>query len=77
VSSPTANPLPGSRLWCDRKFIALSAGMSLGLFAQIGLTAHLFSLLLPALGAEQAGLAMGAVTVMAIAGRTLVGSSTL
>jgi hypothetical protein len=75
ASPPTAKPLPGSLLWRDRKFIALSAGMSLGLFAQIGLTAHLFSLLLPALGAQQAGLAMGAVTVMAIAGRTLVGSS--
>jgi len=75
VSSPTAKPLPGSLLWRNRKFIALSAGMSLGLFAQIGLTAHLFSLLLPALGAQQAGLAMGAVTVMAIVGRTLVGSS--
>src|SRR6266436_160148 len=75
VSSPTAKPLPGSLLWRDRKFIALSAGMSLGLFAQIGLTAHLFSLLLPALGAQQAGLAMGAVTIMAIAGRTLVGLS--
>jgi MFS family permease len=75
VSSPTAKPLPGSLLWRDRKFIALSTGMSLGLFAQIGLTAHLFSLLLPALGAQQAGLAMGAVSVMAIAGRTLVGSS--
>jgi MFS family permease len=75
VSSPTAKPLPGSLLWRDRNFIALSTGMSLGLFAQIGLTAHLFSLLLPALGAQQAGLAMGAVTIMAIAGRTLVGSS--
>jgi MFS family permease len=75
VSSPTAKPLPGSLLWRDRKFIALSTGMSLGLFAQIGLTAHLFSLLLPALGAQQAGLAMGAVTIMAIAGRTLVGLS--
>jgi MFS family permease len=75
VSSPTAKPLPGSLLWRDRKFIALSTGMSLGLFAQIGLTAHLFSLLLPALGAQQAGLAMGAVTIMTIAGRTLVGLS--
>jgi len=75
VSSPTAKPLPGSLLWRDRKFIALSTGMSLGLFAQIGPTAHLFSLLLPALGAQQAGLAMGAVTIMAIAGRTLVGLS--
>jgi MFS family permease len=47
--------------------------MALGLFAQIGLIAHLFSLLVPALGAQQAGLAMGLATASAIAGRTLVG----
>jgi cyanate permease len=47
--------------------------MALGLFAQIGLISHLFSLLVPALGAQQAGLAMGFVTIMAIAGRTLLG----
>jgi hypothetical protein len=47
--------------------------MALGLFAQIGLTVHLFSLLVPALGATQAGLAMGLVTVMAIVGRSLIG----
>jgi MFS family permease len=73
LSSPAAKPLPGSLLWHDSKFLTLSVGMSLGLFAQIGLTAHLFSLLLPALGTQQAGLAMGMVTAMAIAGRTLVG----
>ncbi len=54
----------------------LAAGMALGLFAQIGLTAHLFSLLVPALGAQNAGLAMGLVTAMAIAGRTLLGWNT-
>jgi len=43
------------------------------MFAQIGLTAHLFSLLVPTLGAQRAGLAMGSVTAMAIAGRTLLG----
>jgi hypothetical protein len=47
--------------------------MAAGLFAQIGLIAHLFSLLVPALGAEGAGLAMGMATAMAIAGRSLVG----
>jgi hypothetical protein len=47
--------------------------MAFGLFAQIGLTAHLFSLLVPALGAQRAGLAMAAVTAMAIIGRTLLG----
>ena len=47
--------------------------MALGLFAQIGLIAHLFSLLVPALGAPQAGLATGGATAAAIAGRTLAG----
>jgi hypothetical protein len=73
VTSPAAKPLPGLLLWRDRRFLTLSAGMSLGLFAQIGLTAHLFSLLVPALGAQQAGLAMALVTAMAIVGRSLLG----
>jgi hypothetical protein len=47
--------------------------MALGLFAQIGLVGHLFSLLTPALGAQQAGFALGFATALAIAGRTLVG----
>jgi MFS family permease len=73
VTSPSAKPLPGTLLWRDIGFITLAAGMALGLFAQIGLLAHLFSLLVPALGAQSAGLAMGGATAAAIAGRTLVG----
>ncbi len=73
VTSPHARPLPGALLWRDRQFITLAAGMSLGLFAQIGLTAHLYSLLAHPLGAQQAGWALALVTVMAIAGRTLLG----
>ncbi|MBN8939390.1 MAG: MFS transporter [Rhizobiales bacterium] len=73
MTSPHARPLAGSALWRDRGFITLSAGMALGLFAQIGLIAHLFSLLVPALGAQYAGLTMGFATICAIAGRTLVG----
>ncbi|MCL4067397.1 MFS transporter [Pseudomonas sp. GX19020] len=57
----------------DRKFLTLAAGMMLGLFAQIGLLAHLFSLLVPVLGEGMAGLAMGGATVAAILGRSLVG----
>jgi len=60
-------PLPGKALWRDRRFLTLAAGMALGLIA------HLFSLLVPALGAEGAGLAMGMATALAIAGRSLVG----
>lgn len=73
ITSAQARPLPGRLLWRDRRFLTLAAGMALSLFAQIGLVAHLFSLLVPALGAPAAGLAMGGATAAAIAGRTLVG----
>jgi hypothetical protein len=73
VAASSAKPLPGSQLWRDPRFLTLAAGMALGLFAQIGLIAHLFSLLVPALGAQSAGLAMAAATASAIVGRTLVG----
>jgi hypothetical protein len=74
VAAATAiAPLTGSQLWGDRRFLTLATGMFLGLFAQIGLMSHLFSLLVPALGAQWAGLAMALVTVLAIAGRTLLG----
>jgi hypothetical protein len=65
--------LPGSLLWRDLKFLTISAGMALGLFAQIGLAVHLFSLLVPAFGTPGAGLAMGVVTLIAIIGRTAIG----
>ena len=73
VTSASARPLPGKQLWQDFQFITLASGMALGLFAQIGLLAHLFSLLVPALGAQLAGVAAGTATTAAIAGRTLVG----
>ena len=73
VAPSAAKPLPRALLWRNLAFVTLSAGMALGLFAQIGLISHLFSLLVPALGPQWAGLAMGAATAAAIAGRTLVG----
>jgi MFS family permease len=76
-SAPTrpkpAQSAPDVKLWSDIGFLTLSAGMTLSLFSQVGLVAHLFSLLLPALGDQAAGIAMGAATAAAIAGRTLVG----
>jgi MFS family permease len=71
VTASAAKPLPGLSLWRDRKFLTLAAGMALGLFAQIGLIVHLFSLLVPAFGPTHAGLAMALITVMAIIGRLL------
>jgi MFS family permease len=71
--SGAARALPGRLLWRDAKFLTLAAAMAFGLFGQIGLNTHLFSLLAPALGAQEAGFAMAAVTTMAIAGRSLLG----
>lgn len=73
VTSARAQALPGGLLWRDWRFVTLSAAMAFGLFAQIGLIAHLYSLLAPVLGSQQAGLAMALITVVAIAGRTLLG----
>jgi len=73
VTAPHARALPGPALWSDRSFLTLAAAMALGLFAQIGLLAHLFSILVPVLGAQPAGLALGMATVFAITGRSAVG----
>ncbi|QQS15256.1 MAG: MFS transporter [Rhodospirillales bacterium] len=72
-ASSSPRPLPGSQLWHDAKFQTLAAAMALGLFAQIGVIAHLYSLMVPALGARDAGLAMALVPAMAVAGRTCIG----
>jgi MFS family permease len=73
VAVRAVKPASSASLWRDRRFLTLAAGMAIGLFVQAGLIAHLFSLLVPALGAQLAGVAMGAATAAAIAGRTLVG----
>ncbi|MEM1045204.1 MAG: MFS transporter [Pseudomonadota bacterium] len=74
-ASQTSNShrLPVPSLWRDRRFLTYVAGFSLGLFVQVGVIAHLVSLLIPTLGAAWAGLAAGFATACAIAGRTLVG----
>ena len=68
-----AKPLPKTQVWKDWRLFTLAAGMALGLFAQIGLLAHLFSLLVPALGPQLAGFATDGATAAAITGGTLVG----
>jgi len=73
VTSRHARPLPGALLWRDHAFLTLVTGNALGLFAQLGLVTHLFSLLLPSFGAQGAGFAMAFVTVMAVTGRALIG----
>jgi MFS family permease len=56
-----------------RPFLTLAGAASLSLFAQIGLIAHLYSLLAAVLGAGWAGLAAGLATGCAILGRTAMG----
>ena len=56
--------------WKDAAFLTIAMGMALGLFAQVGMIAHLYSLLTPALGAQAAGFAAGLATAAAIVGRT-------
>ena len=73
-SSPSsAAALPTAALWRDVRFLTLAAGMALGLFAQIGLIAHLVAILAPIFGTQGAGFAMGLATACAILGRSLVG----
>ncbi len=64
--------LPGSP-WRDRRFVTLAIGNALGVFAQIGLLAHLVALLAPGLGAQGAGFAAALATGAALVGRTLTG----
>jgi len=73
VTSPHAKPLPGALLWRDVVFITLAAGAALTLFAQIGLITHLYSLLVPALGTQWAGIVMGIGTGAGMCGRMAVG----
>jgi hypothetical protein len=63
----------GAAAWRDRRFATLAGANALCLFAQLGLVAHLVSLLAPVLGTQGAGLAMALATAMAVAGRVLAG----
>lgn len=67
---PSSAPTP---LFHDRAFLTLCVGMTLALFAQTGLVAHLVSVLAPALGRQGAGLAAGASGIAAVVGRVAVG----
>ena len=55
------------------RFITISAAFSLGLFAQIGLLAHLVARLTPEVGVEHAGLLVSLATICAVIGRFAVG----
>jgi MFS family permease len=77
LDAPRVAPPPVAALterpWRERRFLTLAVGNALGLFAQIGLLAHLVALLAPAMGAQGAGFAAGLATAAALAGRTVAG----
>ncbi|TSH93130.1 MFS transporter [Verticiella sediminum] len=76
-TAPVAVPVLAGRrgsdatpgLWRSRAFVTLAFAMAVGLFAQIGLLAHLFALLAPRFGEQFSSLLMGAGTACAIGGR--------
>lgn len=72
-SSKPAPVLSRPALIRDRRFVTVSAAFALGLFAQIGLLAHLMARLSPEIGAGAASLAVSLATVCAVIGRTLMG----
>ncbi|HEX6018506.1 MAG TPA: MFS transporter [Burkholderiaceae bacterium] len=75
-AAPDSPRLPGALLWREARFRTLALGMAIGLFAQIGLLAHLLTLLVPLLGAQAAGWLMGLATACAIGGRRVAAAAT-
>lgn len=55
------------------RFLTISAAFALGLFAQIGLLAHLVVRLTPEVGIEHAGMLVSLATLCAVIGRTATG----
>ena len=68
-TSASAAPWTAMQTLRSTSFRTLAAGMSLGLFAQIGLIAHLYSILVGCMGAHDASFAMGLATASAMGGR--------
>ncbi len=74
--SPIAIRPPVSRrgLLRQPRFVTLAAAFAIGLFAQVGLIAHLVTLLVPVLGESGGAGAASLTTVCAVIGRLLLGT---
>jgi len=66
-------PLSRRSLLRQPGFVTISAAFALGLFAQIGLFAHLIARLAPDFGSGLAAIAISVVTLCAVLGRSLLG----
>ncbi|MDO7896179.1 MFS transporter [Pseudomonas citrulli] len=69
ATGASATPWTAVQTLKAANFRTLAAGMSLGLFAQIGLIAHLYSILVERMSAHEASWAMGLATASAMGGR--------
>ena len=74
ASAETRNPASRRELLRDRRFVTLASAFALGLFAQVGLIAHLLTLLVPTLGEQGAAGAVSLTTTCAVIGRLLLGA---
>ncbi|MFH5924113.1 MFS transporter [Roseomonas xinghualingensis] len=70
ATAPRAEAVPLASPWRERRFVSLALLASLTLFAQVGVIAHLFSLMVPVLGIQLSGFAAGLLTASAILGRS-------
>jgi ribosomal protein S18 acetylase RimI-like enzyme/MFS family permease len=78
AASPTNRPgqpqASFAALLRNRRFTTLSVAFALGLFAQIGVVAHLVTRLAPVFGAGNAAAAVSLATACAVIGRLLLGA---
>lgn len=73
-AAPPLPPLSRRELLRQKRFLTLSSAFALGLFSQVGLIAHLVSLLVPTLGEHGAAGAVSLTSACAVAGRLLLGA---
>jgi cyanate permease len=72
TTEPAQPPLSRAALFRTPRFLTLSMAFALALFAQVGLLAHLVSMMAPRLGDPGAAVAVSVTTVAAITGRLLM-----
>jgi Major Facilitator Superfamily len=74
VAAPSAHrPALFIALLANWKCVTLSIAFALGMFAQVGVVAHLITRLLPLVGAVDAAIAVSLATASAMIGRVLLG----
>jgi hypothetical protein len=70
AQQPTAS---FAALLSNRSFVTMSAAFALGMFAQVGVTAHLVTRLMPLVGTVHAAMAVSLTSACAVIGRVSLG----